>query len=272
MPERPGRVVFEVLGRAAHRFLPALRAIVEANQAQVLGREPGDPLVRASTLEAFILYARYWQETFLLAGWRDDEVRERFLVEGFERLERAIDRGRGAILVLPHMGNWDAAGRFMAAAGRPVVSVAEELRPRRLFDLFLEHRRQLGIDIVGLTADGQAGRQLAGALANNRVVALVADRDLSGRGVEVEMFGRPRRLPAGPAMLSIGSGAPLLPAPVYTTAHGWRCVIHGPIEVELSGDRRRDVLALTASMGEVFERAIAAAPADWHLFQPGWCP
>jgi KDO2-lipid IV(A) lauroyltransferase len=238
----------------------------------VLGRPADDPLVLASTREAFRLYARYWHETFLVARWDDEEILRRFRVEGMDRLDGAIERGGGAILVLPHMGNWDAAGRYMAAAGRPVVSVVEQLRPRRLFELFLEHRRELRMDIAGSSGDGRVGRRLPAELASNRVVALVADRDLSGRGVEVDFFGRARRLPAGPALLALGTGAPLIVAAVYTTHGGWRCVLGPPISAEPTGDRRSDVATLTRRIAQELERAISAAPADWHLFQPGWPP
>ena len=87
-----------------------------------------------------------------------------------------------------------------------------------------------------------------------------------------EMFGRRRMMPAGPALLSITTGAALVPAPVYTTAKGWRCVMGPPIDVVPTGDRRADVERITQRVATVFERAIAAAPADWHLFQPGWEP
>jgi KDO2-lipid IV(A) lauroyltransferase len=271
LPERTGRAIFRRLGGVAFRLTPKTRGIVAANQAQVLGRPIDDPLVQASTRAAFELYARYWVDTFHLTALSDAEVLARVRCDTLDRVGRALEAGRGAIVALPHMGNWDAAGRWMAAAGYPVLAVAEELHPHRLFELFLKHRRALGIDVVGLSGAG-VGRQLAAALSANRVVALVADRDLSGRGVEVEMFGRARRLPAGPALLSITTGAPLLVTPVYTTRDGWRVQIGEPMSVEPSGDRRRDVKTLSKKMAAEFEEAVAAAPADWHLFQPGWPP
>jgi phosphatidylinositol dimannoside acyltransferase len=269
LPARLGSRMFRALGRAAYHALPGVRSTVSANQALVLGRPPEDPLVLASVRQGFELYARYWHEAFLVVDASDEEMRDRFRSEGLENMERALEKGNGAILALPHMGNWDAAGRWMTAIGHPVVSVAERLRPERLYRLFLEHRRALGMDIIGLSGEG-VGRQLSAALADNRPVALVADRDLTGRGIEVEMFGRPRRIPVGPALLALTTGAALIPAPVYTTPTGWLCVMHEPLEVETSGNRKRDAEALTRKLAAVFERAISAAPADWHMFQPGW--
>lgn len=271
LPERTGRALFVRLGRIAYLLSPRARAVVGANQAQVLGRPADDHLVLASTREAFELYWRYWFDAFHLPGLSDDEVLARVRCDTQERLRKALDAGRGAIVALPHMGNWDAAGRWMSAIGLPVVSVAEDLRPRRLAQLFLEHRSALGMDIVGLS-DANLGRQLSAALGANRIVALVADRDLGGRGVEVEMFGRSRRLPAGPALLSLTTGAPLMVTPTFTTPDGWRIHIGEPLSIRPSGERKADVKALTQEMARGFEEAISAAPADWHMFQPAWEP
>jgi KDO2-lipid IV(A) lauroyltransferase len=127
------------------------------------------------------------------------------------------------------------------------------------------------VEVLGL-GDAGIARALAGKLAAGYVVALVADRDLTGRGVEVTMFGRVRRVPAGPALLAITTGAPLIVTPVYQTERGWRVIMTPPLAVEPSGDRRTDVTALTRCMAEEFERAIASAPTDWHMFQPAWDP
>jgi KDO2-lipid IV(A) lauroyltransferase len=272
MPQRAGRRTFETLAHIGYRTLPAVRATVRENQAQVLGLPPADRRVEASTREAFRLYGRYWQETFLIPTLGDEELRERFVCEGFENMQDALRAGKGVVAALPHLGNWDAAGRWMSMMGVPVVSVAEELRPPELFEMFVENRRELGIEVLALGGNGQVGRQLAAALGANRVVALVADRHLGGRGVDVEMFGRMRRMPAGPAMLSLATGAPLIATPVYTTERGWHCVMHEPISIEQTGDRKKDAEALTRRLAASFERAIAAAPADWHLFLPGWEP
>jgi len=270
LPTTSGRVLFRWGGTAAFHLMPAVRAVVAANQAQVLGRPPEDPLVRASTREAFRSYARYWFDSFDIVTWNDERIREAMPFEGLDVVQELLADGRGILAVVPHMGNWDAAGRALVAHGIRVFSVAERLRPEALFELFLRHRRELGMEIIGLVDDGDVARSLTTALREGRFVALVADRDLSGRGIEVEMFGAPRRLPAGPAVLALRSGAPVVVADIYETPDGWRCTLNPPIEPQASGDRRADVEALTREIAERFERAIAAAPSAWHLFQPGW--
>lgn len=269
-PEPVGRAAFGALGAAAFRLVPGVRATVAGNLSRVLGRPAGSPLVQAAAREAFALYGRYWFDTFRGRILTPQEIRTRFRMMGRERIDRALEEGRGAIVALPHMGNWDAAGHFMAASGYRLVSVAEELRPPRLAELFLRHREELGMEIVVLEEGTETGIRLARLLAANSVVALVADRNLGGRGVEVEMFGAARKLPAGPALLSLSTGSPLLSAGVYTADDGWDCFIEGPLEVERSGSMRKDVTALTRLLAAEFERVIAARPVDWHMFQPAW--
>lgn len=270
LPERVGRRLFASLGLVAFRSLAGVRQTVIANQARALGIEPSDPRARLSAREAFELYARYWFDTFRVRVLGREEVNARTRVVGLEHIDDALQVGKGCLTVLPHMGNWDVAGRFLAVNGYPIASVAEELRPRRLFELFLRHREELGMRIVPLTKDGHVGQQLKQLLADNWVVALVADRDLTGRGVEVEMFGARRRVPVGPALLSLSTGAPLLVCPVTTLENGWEIRVGAPLEIRPTGDMRADVAALSRLMAEAFERAIASRPADWHMFQPGW--
>jgi phosphatidylinositol dimannoside acyltransferase len=269
LPERAGRRLFTTLGRLGYRFLPNVRATVAANQGQVLGRPPEDPLVQASTLDAFERYGRFWFDAFHAAGWSDDEVLRRFRADGGEEIDRALAAGNGVIIALPHMGNWDVAGRWLAARGQGAICVAENLKPKRLYELFVTHRERLGMEIVGLDEAG-VGRRLSAALKQNRIVCLVADRELSGRGVPVEMFGRTRGLPAGPALLSLTAGAPLLTASIREEFGGFRCVILPVPEVEMSGERRKDIVTVTRALAVEFEHAIASSPPDWHLFQPGW--
>lgn len=271
LPEDRGRRVFTWAGRIAHRCLPSVRTTVARNQAAVLGRDQGDPLVASATREAFARYARFWFDAFHAARLSDEEICRRFRVQGLEHLDEALEAGRGVVIAMPHMGNWDVAGRWVAARGQRLISVAERLEPERLFDLFLRHRRGLGMDIVGLDSH-DVGQQLRVALKANRMVCLVADRDLTGRGVEVEMFGAGRRVPAGPALLAISAGAPLIVVGIYEDAGDWRCVFSAPLAVEPTGDRRADVRTLARAMAAAFEQMIAASPTDWHLFQPGWEP
>jgi KDO2-lipid IV(A) lauroyltransferase len=186
-------------------------------------------------------------------------------------LHDALERGAGIIIALPHSGNYDVAGRVVVASGIPVVAVAEQLSPDRLFRLFLRERSvELGIEVVPLTSGTKVGQRLRSALAENKIIALMADRDLNGRGTEVDLFGRPHRFPVGPAMLALSSGAPIVIAETTQTPRGWGLRFRPLGDVPRTGDRRADVTAILEAMAAMFEESISAAPADWHMFQPAW--
>ena len=270
LPERVGRSVFGWLGRTGYRRLHGVRATVAANQAMVLGIEPSDERVRVATREAFELYARFWFDAFRIRSMPVEEFNKRVVISGVENIDRALEVGRGCVCVLPHMGNWDAAGHWFGANGYRIAAVAEELKPQRLFDLFLRHREELGMRIISLSKDGHVGQQLKQLLSENWLIALVADRDLTGRGVEVEMFGAARRVPAGPALLALTAKSPLIVCSVYTLDDGWEVRIGEALAFEPTGVIRDDVAKLSSLMAERFERAVSAKPTDWHMFQRAW--
>jgi KDO2-lipid IV(A) lauroyltransferase len=270
LPTKLGRAVFRAVGTAAFHLGGRTRAAVAANQARVIGRPIDDPLVVASTRDAFRRYARYWYDSFAIGAWQAEDVAQAFTWDGDEHLFDFHRQGRGIIAVLPHLGNWDASARAMADRGLPMVAVAERLRPDELFQLFVRQREEYGIEVVGLGSNGSVGRALTTALADGKLVGLLADRDLTGRGVEVQMFGATRRVPAGPAMLALSTGAPIVVVGTYETPNGWRGVVWPLAMPELVGDRRTDARAISQAIADAFERLISASPSDWHVFEPAW--
>lgn len=271
LPEALGRAIFRGLGALAHRFSKGAREVVSENLAQVLGRPSDSPIVKAAVRESFDRYAVYWHETFRIRVLDDREFDSRVSQEGVERVSEALERGHGAIVVSAHLGNWDVVAAWAARlCGFRLMAVTEALRPRRLMDLFTRHREELGMSVVTLDEGSDALRKLRQHLEGNGVVAIVADRDLSGKGVEVEMFGRPLRLPAGPAYLSLATGAPILCISSASYGGRWRFRVGEPLRSESTGDRRADIQALTEAMASELERVISAFPTEWHMFQPAW--
>ncbi|HYJ61394.1 MAG TPA: phosphatidylinositol mannoside acyltransferase [Actinomycetota bacterium] len=271
LPTHTGRALAKLGGTIAYHLASGARAVVAANQAQVLGRPPEDPLVQGSVREAFQLYARFWFDVFHIGTWDDRRLLDAVNFEGLDVLHEAREAGAGVVITLPHSGNYDVAGRAVVASGIPVVAVAEQLKPDRLADMFHAERAEgLGLEIVPLRAEAHVGQRLATALAANKAIALLADRDLNGRGTKVDLFGRPHRFPIGPAMLAIQSGAPIVIAETYQTPTGWTVRMRRMHDVPRTGERRTDVTATIAALAGVFEETISAAPADWHMFQPCW--
>ena len=237
------------------------------NLARVIGTTPADvpdSLIRASLAS----YARYWKEAFRLPSMDLPALADRLdkVFIGAEHFAAAHAAGRGAVMALPHSGNWDMAGVWLAQNYGTFATVAERLKPESLYDRFIEYRESLGFEVLPLTGgDRPPSEVLAERLRQNRFVCLMADRDLTRSGVPVQFFGEVTRMPAGPAKLAIETGAPLHPAHVYYD--GDDCVVQIDDAIDTSSG---DVGVIIQALADRFAINIAKHPQDWHMLQPLW--
>jgi phosphatidylinositol dimannoside acyltransferase len=265
MPEFAARTAFDTAARyaARHGGPDQLRK----NLARVIGVPPEqvpDELMRA----ALASYGRYWREAFRLPTMDHRalamEIDKTFI--GADNIDAAIAAGRGVVLALPHSGNWDMAGVWLAQTRGTFSTVAERLKPESLYKRFIEYRESLGFEVLPLSgAERPPFEALCERLRENRAVCLMAERDLTRTGVEVDFFGEPTRMPAGPAKLAIETGAALCPAHCWYEDNAWPVEVHRPLDCS-SGD----VGAITQALADRFATGIAAHPEDWHMMQPQW--
>ncbi|MFF5212081.1 phosphatidylinositol mannoside acyltransferase [Streptosporangium sp. NPDC000396] len=244
---------------------------LEANLARVKGTSPDDPVIRALSREGMRSYFRYFHEVFRLPSMSAGEILSRMHVIGDEAVYETLAGGRGVILALPHMGNWDQAGAWFAAKGYPFTTVAERLKPESLFHRYTAFREGLGMEVLPLTGgDGHTFGTLSQRLRAGRPVALPAERDLTAKGVEVQFFGSATRMPAGPGMLAVHTGAALIPVTLYFQGRDWGLHFHEEIVVPAEGTKKEKVAAAVQSLATVFEKGIAEHPEDWHMLQRLW--
>ncbi|GAA0924152.1 phosphatidylinositol mannoside acyltransferase [Streptomyces thermoalcalitolerans] len=216
-------------------------------------------------------YLRYWMESFRLPAWSAERIRAGFEPKGLHHLTDGLAAGKGVVLALPHLANWDLAGAWVTTElGIPFTTVAERLRPETLYDRFVAYREGLGMEVLPHSG-GSAFGTLARRLRDGGLVCLVADRDLSASGLEVEFFGETARMPAGPALLALQTGARLLPATLwYDDSPVMRGCVHPPIEVPATGTRAEKASVMTQALADAFATGIAEHPEDWHMLQRLW--
>jgi KDO2-lipid IV(A) lauroyltransferase len=244
---------------------------LEANYRRVLGGAATDERLRALGREGMRSYLRYFMEAFRLPTWSERRVVDAMPIDHIERLENGFARGRGVVLALPHMGNWDLAGAAITLRGHPLTTVAERLRPESLYERFLAYRKGLGMEVLPLTGGTtSAFGVMARRLRENRLVCLLSDRDLTASGVPVTFFGETTRMPAGPAALALQTGAALVPVTLAYEGDRMRATLHPEIERPAEGDRRARTVAMTQAVADAFAAGIAKAPHDWHMLQPLW--
>ncbi len=242
---------------------------LRANLARVMPEAPPS-LLDATTREGLRRYLRYWSEAFRLPAWSADRLRSSFVLEsGLERLDAAVASGTGAVMVTSHSGNWDWAAAWACDRYGGLSTVAERLKPEGLYDAFVAYRESLGMEVLP-HGDPETFRILIRRLQEGKLVCLVADRDLSGSGVPVDFFGETASMPAGPATLSLLTGAPIMPVELWHDDVGLRGRVHPALPSAEGDDRRAQVASITQSMADSFAQSIAAHPADWHMLQRLW--
>ena len=256
-------------GEAWYRLAPVRRELVTENMRRVVTATGGraDPRsLRLLVRRAFVEHARYYLELLRAPHYPPARIDEHVSVDDWERLEPVL-RG-GAVIAVPHMGNFEPYGTFVMARGLKAMAPVEEIEPKELFEFLLSRRGGGRANLIPLS---KARRPMIEALRRGEIVGLIADRDLAGDGIPVTLFGRPTTMPSGPAAMAILTGRPLFVA---------SCLRVGPdrfrasgevMEAERSGDRQADVAALTQKMATRFEQAIGATPQQWWgSFQPIW--
>lgn len=218
-------------------------------------------------LQAMRSYMRYWCDTFRFPDWSHKKVVGTVEVSNEHLLLDAVAANTGVIVALPHAGNWDHAGAYFCAKGIRLVTVAERLRPEKLFLKFLSFRQAMGMEVLPL--DGQVMDTLTQRLNEGALVALVADRDLSRSGIDIEFFGGPARMPAGPALLAIRTQAPLITAYVSYTDTGIHIDFKNVV-LPTSGSEKEKVQEIVQMTAKLFESGISEKPEDWHMLQRIW--
>jgi KDO2-lipid IV(A) lauroyltransferase len=254
--------VADLLTRRNGKSVQRLRANLQRTQPEITTLD-----LELLTFKAMRSYMRYWCDTFRFPDWSKQRVQNTVTVENEHLLMDAIAAKTGVIVSLPHAGNWDHAGAYFCAKGVNLVTVAEHLKPEKLFLKFLEYRQNMGMEVLPL--DGRVLGTLAQRLRQGALVALVADRDLSRSGISVNFFNGPSRMPAGPALLAIKTDAPLITAFVSYTETGIHIVFKNVV-LPTAGTQEKRVTEIVQMTAMHFEEGIKQNPEYWHMLQRIW--
>jgi KDO2-lipid IV(A) lauroyltransferase len=277
LPERVAYRLFDLVADAVwwRQLAPVQR--LERNLSRARPTATPEQL-RSLSRAGMRSYLRYWCDAFRLPDWSHERVVSTVRVVGEEHLRSSTGPGqRGVVGALMHMGNWDHAGAWASLTGVPVVTVAERLRPERLYERFVAYREGLGMEILPLTGgDRDVLEVLVERLRAGRLVPLLADRDLRAGGVDVMLLGEPTRMPPGPAMLALRTGAALHPVSIWHEPVAGqpqpRLVIrfHDEVPAVEGGTTRERVTTMTQQVADTFGAAIEEHPDEWHMLQPLW--
>jgi lauroyl/myristoyl acyltransferase len=267
LPKKTARSLGILAGRLWHAFDRTRRDMAQRHMSRVLGPESDAKRASAAVMQS---YGRYWAEALWVRGKKVPGLLAGTEVEGLDMVLAARDAGKGMVFALPHLGNWEVAAPIAISHDIPVIAVAEDLSNRRLTDWFTSMRGDFGIEIVLATGRIEVMRKLEAGIAQNKAIALLSDRDLKGRGVQVEFFGEPTTIPPGPATLAVKTGAPLFPVGTYFNGDGHRVVVRPAIPIPEAETRSMQVKLMSQLLASELEQLIREAPEQWHLVVPNW--
>jgi KDO2-lipid IV(A) lauroyltransferase len=269
VPESWARAAFMAVADIAWRRQGPRVQVLEGNLRRVTGPGATGKELRALSRRAMRSYARYWLEVFRLPVIGRERILGGMRCTGEEQAALGhLAAGRGVIFALPHMGNWEHAGAWIVARGVDrFTTVAERLKPDSVYQKFVAFRESLGMEVLPATGGVSRFGVLAQRLRDGRLVCLLADRDITGTGIEVEFFAEKARMMGGPAALAVQTGAALMPVTLWYEGSGWGARIYEEIPVPGHGTRQERIAAMTQQLARVFEAGIRAHPEDWHMLQ-----
>ena len=268
MPERAAYRSFDAIADQLWKRRAGGVVQLEANLRRVHPDASAEEL-RELSRAGMRSYMRYYSETFRLPEWERSRIAETFILDRVEIMDEAMAAGTGIVMVPGHMANWDHAGAWGALRYGGLTTVAEKLKPEGLFQRLLDLRSSMGIEVLG-HGDDDVLATLAQRLEGGGLVAILGDRDLSRSGVEVDFFGERASLPAGPALLSIMTGAPVHPVTMWFAEDGIRGYVHDRIEIPNQVERTEQIATMTQHLANAFEQGIREHSVDWHMLQKVW--
>jgi len=241
------------------------RAQVTRNLARIT-TDLNETDLKRHVQQAYVAYVHYWLDSFRLHRIKPEELIQRVNDHGVQRILDVTADGHGAVLITAHLGSWELGAAFCSAHNLRLLAVAEEVRPKRLFDRFVKLRSDAGITVLALRRGADLIGPLAKAMTNDGALAtLLADRDLTRSGPIVSFFGEPCRLPAGPAALALRTNRPILAAAFYVNEDRYDGVVRPALK-----PANNDLYDVTQQVAHEIEALIRIAPEQWHVFVPNW--
>lgn len=269
IPHRVAYAIARVLGELQFLLDLPRREATMANQRRLLPDAPESEIAR-NARGMCLTVAKNYYDLFRLPSMSVEEVRDYFTLIGEEHIRAAVARGKGVIVVAPHLGSFNLIPALACTLGFKVVAVVEHIRDPRLHEYFLNLRKNHGLEVV--TNSPQDVRTILRTLRDGGMVLMVADRNVGTATDEVVFFGERTHLPAGPGLIARRTGATVLPAYSYrTTNTNSVAVALPPLPLpDAKGTPEQRRAADTQAIARALEAGILAAPDQWAVLQPVW--
>jgi len=245
------------------------RRAVENNLRMILKSEENIP---ALTRQVFRNFGRYLVEFFMMEKMVNEAyLKKNIKMKNIERVNQVLKEGKGGIVITAHLGNWEMGAAILTMLGYPLVAIALPHKERPVNDLFNHQRQSKGMTVI---PTHMAFRRCLEKLKENKLIALVADRDFSLNGEPMDFLGRKTLIPAGPAVFSLMTGAPIIPVFLIRDEDGTFTLsvcepMYPPSHVRKE-DEREALLGIIKQYISVIEEKIYLYPTQWLMFREFW--
>lgn len=251
----------EVVGTLAYLAAPGARRAVRSNLAVIAPGRSG----RGSIRRIFVEQTRNYVEIFSIPRTDPKRLLADMRTEGWEHVARAYEQGKGVVLASAHLGPVSVVGQMVIAHG---YSVALPVEFERSDFQRAVNRARSGAGLQLIRTDSPLG--VFRVLREGKVLGILADRAVTGVGQRVQFFGREALLPSAAVVLSIRTGAPLVPSFAGRSGGQLTASFEPPLDIPNTGDREADVREGVQRFARVLERYVRNAPEQWTVFEDFW--
>ena len=262
LPLRCGYGIAIFLSNLKFYLSPRDRRAVTANLTYILPVSEHQK-IDAYAKKVFINFGKYLIEFFRSKYLKKEDLGRSIKIEGLENIDNALKKGKGIIILAAHIDNWELGGVFMSLLGYPMLAVALPHRNKMVNALFNRQRERIGVEVV--PSLGLALRRIYSALKDNKMVALVGDRDFTNAGKKMPFLGREKSIPRGPAVLAMRTGASIVPGFVLRQSDDTHIIkFLKPLETDGSEEE------IMRDYTQVIEQMIRQYPTQWLMFREFW--
>ncbi len=208
-------------------------------------------------------FAKYLVDFFRFTRLDKEYIKANIEVKNIHYLDQALQKGNGAIVLSAHLGNWELGGVVVGLLGYPFYVVALAHKHKKVNDFFNFQRESKGVKVIPL---GKAVKASLSVLKENKLLALVGDREFTKGGVTVDFFGKPTLFPQGPAAFALKVGAPIVPGfMVRNPDDSFTLQFEKPIE-----GQNYNLNELVTQYKIIIENYIRKYPDQWYMFRRFW--
>jgi KDO2-lipid IV(A) lauroyltransferase len=257
------------IGSLAYRLIGSRREIAKDNLRKAFGDSLSETEIDEITRNVFRNVGRTLFEMARFEKLGIEGISKLMIPDGLEFFQRAQKRGRGAILVTAHFGNWEMLGGWMSTQGHDFRAIAAVQHNRKVNQMLNRMRSAIGVEVI--PARSLALREVFKALKGNRFVAIVSDQHDPSRELILDFFGRKAAVPKGPALFAIKADCPIAVYMMRRESYDRHVVIFGgEFDPPNTGDLDADIRTMTTAYLKAVEDIIRQYPDQWLWTHRRW--